>query len=154
MNPVHSPPLKKTPFVQNPAEEEERTGGTNDRALTMKLSLGKRSFLLPSDISQIVESRLAESGRDLRSDVLIVPHHGSRFSSSESFLERVAPRVAIVSCGYKNVFKFPHREILHRYRLMHIDLYRTDLDGAVRATTDGRNITVESLCAGSCEGIR
>lgn len=154
MNPVHSPPLKKTPFVQNPVDEEEKTGGTNDRALTMKLSLGKRSFLLPSDISQIVESRLADSGMDLRSDVLIVPHHGSRFSSSQAFLEKVAPRVAIVSCGYKNVFKFPHREILHRYRLMNIDLYRTDLDGAVYATTDGRNITVESLCFGSREKAR
>lgn len=154
MNPENSRPLPDMPLLQNPVEEGKKTGGANDRALTMKLSLGKRSFLLPSDISQTVESRLVERHADLRSDVLIVPHHGSRFSSSESFLERVAPRAAIVSCGYKNVFKFPHQEILHRYRQMNIDLYRTDLDGAVRATTDGRNISVESLCFGSCEGTQ
>ena len=151
MNPENLLHLKKALSPQNQAEEEKRSDGTNDRALTMKLSLGKRSFLLPSDISQTVESRLGETHADLRSDVLIVPHHGSRLSSSQVFLEEVAPRIAIVSCGYKNVFRFPHTETLHRYRLMNIDLYRTDLDGAVRATTDGRNISVDCPCFGSCE---
>jgi competence protein ComEC len=151
MNPQHLPASTSRNSRENFTEDRDRVKGTNDRALVMKLSMGKRSFLFPSDISKISEDALAESGLDLRSDVLIVPHHGSRFSSSLAFVRKVAPRVAIVSCGYKNVFGIPHPETLERYRQMNVDLYRTDLDGAIRSTTDGRNIIVDCIAGGYCK---
>jgi len=146
-----SAPSAKLPGETTLPKERALPDGTNDRALAIKFSLGKRSILLPSDISSVSEGRLAESGLDLRSDALIVPHHGSRFSSSLTFLRKVAPKIAMVSCGYKNLFGFPHPDTLGKYRQINADLYRTDEDGAIQVTTDGRNIVVDCIATGVCE---
>jgi competence protein ComEC len=101
--------------------------------------------LLPGDIEEEAERRLLEQRTDLSAQVLKVPHHGGRTSSSLPFLERVRPTVAVVSAGYRNRFRHPHQETLERYRAMGIELYRTDRHGAVTVTTDGRTIDVVTM---------
>jgi competence protein ComEC len=100
---------------------------------------------LPGDIEQEAEHLLLEQGADLEAQVLKVPHHGGRTSSSEPFLARVRPKVAVVSAGYRNRFRHPHQETLDRYRAIAGDLYRTDRDGAVTVTSDGNTVEVATM---------
>jgi competence protein ComEC len=74
------------------------------------------SALLTGDVELAQEAALVQRwGESLRSEVLIVPHHGSHTSSGEAFLAAVAPRVAVMQVGYRNRFGHPHPEISDRY---------------------------------------
>jgi competence protein ComEC len=117
----------------------------NDTSLVLKITFGKISFLIPGDISADVEKQLIESKTDLRSDVLVVPHHGSGYSSSAEFIKAVACRYAIVSAGKSNVFKHPHPSVLQRYKEAGVSIFRTDLDGAITLTTDGNNLHISKF---------
>ncbi|HEX2660859.1 MAG TPA: competence protein ComEC, partial [Polyangia bacterium] len=88
-------------------------------------------------------------GQVVASDVLKVPHHGSRTSSSTELLDAVHPSVAVISLGWKNRFHFPNPAVLERYRARGVRVLRTDLDGAitVRAAPDGR---LSIACARGC----
>ncbi len=99
------------------AQDYEVASRSNAMSCTLRISNGARSALLTGDIEQAQEARLVgqESSR-LRSDVLLVPHHGSRFSSSAEFLDAVQPRIALVQAGYRNRFAHPAQSVLVRYR--------------------------------------
>lgn len=117
----------------------------NDSSLVLKITYGKISFLIPGDISSDIEKQLIKSGADLKSDVLLVPHHGSNYSSSAEFIKAVACRYAIVSAGKSNIFKHPHPSVLERYKEAGVSVFRTDRDGAISLTTDGNNLQVNTF---------
>jgi competence protein ComEC len=119
---------------------------TNNNSLVIRLSYGTRSFLFTGDIGTVAEKLLTEG--DIRADVLKVPHHGSRASSTGAFLDAVSPEVAIVSAGWKNVFGLPHGEILERYSTRGISLLRTDMHGAVTIETDGVELRLTTNLTG------
>jgi competence protein ComEC len=100
--------------------------------------------LIAADIEAGVERTLVERdpGR-LRAQVLAVPHHGSRTSSTEPFLDSVWPRVAIFQVGYLNRFHHPHPRVYARYAARHIVLTRSDADGAARIEARPGALTVE-----------
>lgn len=104
----------------------------NDRSLVFKLSGETVSILFPGDITRKVEKQMVELYRKkLESEILVAPHHGSSSSSSASFLDRVNPDDVIISCGWKNRYGFPAKEVIKRCRKIGADVYRTDLQGAV-----------------------
>ncbi|AOI57926.1 DNA internalization-related competence protein ComEC/Rec2 [Burkholderia diffusa] len=108
-------------------------GATNERSCVLRIDAGDTSALLTGDIEARAERRLVEHARDaLVAQILVVPHHGSRTSSVEPFLDSVGPRVAVFPVGYRNRFGHPHRTVLARYEMRGIPLPRTDRDGAVR----------------------
>lgn len=117
----------------------------NDLSMVIKITYGSVSFLFPGDISSSVENFLVRSGADLKSDVLIVPHHGSRHASSAEFIRTVGCRYAVVSAGKSNVFRHPHPSVLQRYRQAGVCIFRTDYDGAVTFKTDGHDLRTETF---------
>ncbi len=114
----------------------------NDDSLVMKLTYGEVDVLFTGDIEAGAEARLIASGQDLRSEVLKVPHHGSRTSSSAPFLEAVQPLCAIYSLGKGNRYQFPHTDVLVRYQARGCLQWRTDESAAITLRTDGRRCWV------------
>jgi len=103
----------------------------NNQSCVLRVAAGGASMLLTGDIERAAEDLLRKEPASLRSDILLVPHHGSRTSSSEEFISAVAPRWAVVPAGYRNRFGHPARDVLERYERARVRVLRTDLDGAV-----------------------
>ena len=82
------------------------------------------------------------AGSDLRSTVLMAPHHGSGTSSSDIFIDGVNPDVLIVSSGRNNRYHFPNPAVIKRYQKQGCTIWRTDINGAIRLATDGRHLSV------------
>lgn len=118
--------------------------GMNDGSLVMKITYGKVGILLPADITERSEAALLRTPVNLQSRVLFAPHHGGNRSSSDDFLARVAPDLAVISCGADNVYGTPRPELLARYAAYGIRIFRTDRDGAVTIMTDGNVISVRT----------
>jgi competence protein ComEC len=92
---------------------------------------GGRSLLLTGDIEAAQEAALVDRfGLALRSQVLLVPHHGSKTSSSEAFIGAVAPGTAVVQAAYRSRFGHPAPEVMARYRALGVELQRSDVCGA------------------------
>ncbi len=105
---------------------------TNDVACVLRVEAGAHRLLLTSDIEAISEAGLlAREGAKLASDVLVVPHHGSRTSSSAAFIAATAPRWAIFPVGYRNRFHHPNPAVWARWSETGAALLRTDEGGAV-----------------------
>jgi competence protein ComEC len=104
----------------------------NDSSCVVRVESDHGSILLTGDIEAPVERELvARYGSQLSSDALLVPHHGSRTSSSTALLARVDPRVAVVSSGYLNRFRHPHDDVVRRFHRQNIPLLNTAYEGAV-----------------------
>lgn len=114
----------------------ERDGiKSNNMGCVLKVSVGGKSLLLTADIEKFAEqsilSRYADDADMIKSTVLVIPHHGSRSSSTEAFLDAVAPEMAILPVGYRNRFRHPNGQVMQRYVERKIPVHRTDASGAV-----------------------
>jgi competence protein ComEC len=125
-----------------PPPDWERQRVRNDDSLVLEIRYGDVSIVLPGDIGRDVEAGLTPVMPPARVRVLKVPHHGSATSSSMPFLAALRPQIAIVSCGRANRFGHPSPAVLARYRQVGAAVYRTDLQGAITITTDGRTVNV------------
>ena len=132
--------LNPAKLVESRADFSRHFEDENNRSVVMRITYGDISFLFPGDISEAAESRLIHSHREMRSQVLFIPHHGGFTSSSEAFIRRIFPEIAVVSCGFDNIYKFPHPEVLKRYSIVGTKIFRTDKNGAVNIVTDGSNV--------------
>jgi competence protein ComEC len=131
---VLSPPLSF------PLERE----AVNDDSLSLRLTAGRRSFFLASDIGTEAEKGILDSGLEVRSQVLKSPHHGSRTSSSAAFLDAVRPEVVVISAGRGNVYGVPHADVLDRYRKAGARILDTGLDGAVEIAATEASLKIRT----------
>ena len=104
----------------------------NDRGCVLKITTAFGSVLLPADIERLSEQDLLERMPDaLAANVLVVPHHGSRTSSTEAFIRAVHPATAIFTVGYRNRFGHPKEDVVERYLARGIEIWRSDTSGAL-----------------------
>ena len=103
----------------------------NDRSCVLRVVSPYGSVLLPGDIERVSELRIVQSAAILRSDLLIAPHHGSRTSSTDAFVQAISPHLTVFSVGYRNRFGHPHHMVSARYRNAGSRTLRTDVTGAL-----------------------
>ncbi|MEK7080521.1 MAG: ComEC/Rec2 family competence protein [Patescibacteria group bacterium] len=122
------------PFENLSGKELKNT--SNDTCIVSKLIYGKSSFLFTGDISSKAEKKLSNA----KADVLKIAHHGSKYSTSDIFLEAVKPKIAVISVGAKNTYGHPTPEVLQRLANYDIKVLRTDQQGDIKFISDGNNI--------------
>ncbi len=127
-----------------PAQTKNPASVSNEDSLVFRLHEKKGLVLLTGDIGEKSEQDLVNLGFDLPAVVLKSPHHGSRTSSSELFLEAVKPKIIIISAGRGNLYGVPHPEIVERYRKLGAKIYRTDRDGAIELTFKSSRILIRT----------
>ncbi|MEZ2306340.1 ComEC/Rec2 family competence protein [Paraburkholderia sp. RCC_158] len=129
---VRSAPISASNTAPTGAPNSAPTAGPTPQPQATPLAA-----LLTADIEAPSERVLLSRDRDmLRAQVLVVPHHGSKTSSTEPFLDSIDPLIALFQVGYRNRFHHPSAGVLARYSARHIELGRSDSDGAVRVLVD------------------
>jgi len=121
-------------------EDQVKTGGNlpNANSLVLRLEYGDFSMLLTGDAEEQTEHRLLTKDSNLTATVLKIAHHGSKYATTQDFVARVKPAIAIVSCGEWNRYGHPAQAVLDRLRAATAKLYRTDLQGEITITTKGK----------------
>lgn len=112
----------------------------NDDSVGIRLVHGDNSFLICGDAGKASEEAMLESGVLLDSDVYLASHHGSDGSSSAEFLEAVSPETVVISVGEDNSYGHPSERVLADVAAAGAEIYRTDLQGTVTVTSDGKEL--------------
>ena len=113
------------------APDYEARPKSNAMSCVLRITNGVHTALLVGDIEQAQEARLLNRPEALKADLLLVPHHGSKTSSSAAFLDAVAPRFALVQAGYRNRFGHPASSVMERYRERQIQVVDSPRCGAI-----------------------
>ncbi len=116
----------------------------NNRSLVMRIELNGNVFLFPGDIEAGAEATLVQRyGKDLKCDLLKVPHHGSKSSNTGAFVSMTAPEIAVVTVGKGNRYRQPSEEVIARYEKNGAKVYRTDTHGAIVVAIEKRGLIVQ-----------
>ena len=120
------------------------TGLINEDSIVLRVSYGDINILMSSDVRNIGEKRILQSGAELKSNILKVGHHGDRNASTSSFLEKISPEIAVISAGKDNKYSKPHEDALVRIIASGAKILRTDLHGLITVETDGTNYSIHT----------
>ncbi|MBO1579193.1 DNA internalization-related competence protein ComEC/Rec2 [Bacillus sp. XF8] len=129
-------------FVVLSPEGKEKAD--NDASIVLWAKFGGLKWLFTGDLEEEGERRIVERYPELRADILKAGHHGSKTSSSSSFLHLIQPKKAIISAGEHNRYGHPHQQVLERLLELEIEIWRTDKQGAVFYDFEGERGTFRS----------
>jgi len=129
------------PFADVSGQEIKNS---NDTSIVTKLVFKNTAFLFTGDISSNGEEKLISANLRLESDVLKVSHHGSKYSTSENFLENVLPEIAVIQVG-ENSYGHPTPEVLERLEKFGIKVLRTDLNGDIKIISNGKDYGISNF---------
>jgi competence protein ComEC len=127
-----------------PTNEPGASSGNND-SVVLQLKFGQNSILLTGDIEKQTEAQLLAGNCELKSDVVKVPHHGSRSSSTEDFVKATSPRYAIISVGQRSMFGHPHKEVVERWNSNGAQVLTTGNCGMISVTLDGERVSLSTF---------
>ena len=113
---------------QDGSEEQE---SDNNISCVLRISNKHHSLLLTGDIEKIAEKAILKSDASLASEVMLIPHHGSKTSSHSTFINAVQPKLALVTAGYRNQFHHPSKKVLERYEAAEVKVMDTVEQGAI-----------------------
>lgn len=126
--------------VQVLSPEKVKYDNMNNYSAVIKLTYGKTSFLFTGDSEKQIEDNLLQKNCNIKADVLKVAHHGSSTSTSENYLKKVNPRIAIISVGLNNTYKHPSSKTINTLNKYNIKTFRTDKNGTIILQSDGNTI--------------
>ena len=118
--------------------------GSNNQSCVIKITHQGTSLLLTGDIEKQVEKYLLSTDEDLSADIMLVPHQGSKTSSTSDFIDAVNPSLALVAAGYLNHYRHPHDSVKQRYLDREISLASTIVQGSIEITIDRHGYFVSS----------
>ena len=126
------------------SKNEISDNSINNNSLVFKMMYKKFSMLFTGDIEEIAEKKILQTCnvKNLESLVLKVPHHGSKTSSSQGFLDAVRPKIALIGVGKNNKFGHPSDITLEKFKMYDTKVYRTDQKGEITLKTDGNKIKI------------
>lgn len=136
-----------TAFFLSPFDHAYMT--SNQFSAVTYLRYKKNEFLLMGDAEAVNEEEILKHYPNLRCDYLKIGHHGSKHSTTDIFLETVRPRVAIISCGYKNPFFHPHKRVMELLEKNGVLVYRTDEQKDLIFFSDGTDLYTDTSSPGS-----
>ncbi|WAM36625.1 MBL fold metallo-hydrolase [Caldicellulosiruptor acetigenus] len=140
-----SPDSKVKMIVLSP-NKKDKYEDLNDYSIVLKVEYGKTSFLLMGDATSNIEEKILHNSKFkamLKSDVLKVGHHGSKYSSTSAFLNTVKPKYAVISVGKDNPYGHPSPLTLSKLKSLGAEILRTDEQGTITITSDGQTIKVD-----------
>lgn len=117
----------------------------NAGSLVLRLTYGDFSILLTGDLEETGEREILDAGEELTCDVLKAGHHGSRFSTTEEWMEKAAPKLTLISCGKNNSYGHPHEETIARIREAGSGVLMTPEQGAITIYSNGRDFWAEGF---------
>jgi competence protein ComEC len=113
----------------------------NDNSIVIQMVLREMTFLFTGDIELEAEKDLVDRyGSQLSSDILKIGHHGSITSSSESFIQHVNPKFAVISVGHQNRFGFPDDKVISRLMKQDVSIFRTDRQGTIICSLNQKSV--------------
>ena len=113
----------------------------NNSSIGLIIRNGERAFLFTGDAEEEAEYDILANGLDIDCDVYKAGHHGSKTASTKELIELASPESVVLSCGEDNSYGHPHAEPMNLFRSKGMQLFRTDEQGSIIATTDGKEIT-------------
>ena len=119
------------------------TSDLNNTSIVLRLDYGSNCFVFTGDATSTTENKIVD--KNLNCEVLKVGHHGSSYSSSTTFLDKVSPKYAIISVGRDNIYRHPSDITLSKLNDRNIKVYRTDIDGTILMTSDGYNLKINKI---------
>ena len=127
-------------FLHPTSPGEVKDQASNHQSCVLQVSVGDKRMLLTSDIELADERQMVANGLQ-RSQILLVPHHGSGTSSGTELLDAVQPEIAIIPVGYRNRYRHPKPSVMAAYETRKIKTYRTDSDGMVQVDLPSMNVS-------------